>query len=234
MVKLQDLKYRLENICSEREGAEGIGGREKEGGKRREGKRGREKEGGKRREGKRGKEKEGKRGEKREKEGGKKREMNNASRHDYRQSKSSFGNETYQFRVSTPAWADCSWYLPSHMQEHWLVHKTPVALHTFLHPFFKPLVHLSLGRSNAEVAFVLFSCISGRPSNMSSTTPSLQFVPLKPYPTSGTPATGGDSSTEDLNVYYEVNKTPTLVIEAIMLMMRHSLETLRGCSYVQH
>jgi Amt family ammonium transporter len=40
---------------------------------------------------------------------------------------------------------------------------------------------------------------------MSATT-GLPYVPLVSYPTSGVPITGGDSLTEDLNVYYEVSE----------------------------
>jgi hypothetical protein len=39
---------------------------------------------------------------------------------------------------------------------------------------------------------------------MSATTTVLPYIPLVAYPTSGMPATGGDSETENLNIYYEV------------------------------
>lgn len=44
---------------------------------------------------------------------------------------------------------------------------------------------------------------------MSATT-GLPYVPLEAFPTSGVPATGGNSETDNLNVYYEVYTRPEI------------------------
>jgi hypothetical protein len=48
---------------------------------------------------------------------------------------------------------------------------------------------------------------------MSATT-GLPYVPLEAFPTSGVPATGGNSETDNLNIYYEVCWRPEFCVKA--------------------
>ncbi|KAF2435343.1 hypothetical protein EJ08DRAFT_692603 [Tothia fuscella] len=57
---------------------------------------------------------------------------------------------------------------------------------------------------------------------MSSTTsslPSLPYVRLVPFPTSGMPTTGGDSLAEDLNVYYESGNIAWMLMSTALVLL---------------